>query len=190
MLVFLVLLQLVAAGRTVIAAARSSDKATQVFKASGLKEGYQKPGNKEGILVVESGVDVTNADTLTEGLFQGVTQVRLLNAMKTAACVVASALKLLPEASAWVLFYSSELTDVRYENFLASSLSTRLRAYPFDLGTRVTPVMLATQNQPDGSNIDLAQWRRLQGQRKAWHSSMQGTSRCYDHICHSEHAMT
>jgi hypothetical protein len=71
----LFLLQLVSAGRTVIAASRNADKATQVFEAAGLKEGYQKSGRKGGILVVESGVDVTSPETLTEGLFRGVTQV-------------------------------------------------------------------------------------------------------------------
>lgn len=66
-----------------VAAARSPSKATEVFTAAGLKEGYQTEGGSSnggsggsgGILIVEGGVDVTWSDTLTKDLFEGVSQV-------------------------------------------------------------------------------------------------------------------
>lgn len=68
--------QLVTSGRTVIAAARSSDKAAEVFAAEGLLEGYQRPEQRAGgVLFTASGIDVTNPSTLSAGLFEGVTQV-------------------------------------------------------------------------------------------------------------------
>jgi len=78
--------QLVRSGRTVVVAARSADKATEVFTEAGLQEGYQQAadgsdssssssGGSGGILIVEAGVDVTNPETLTPQLFEGVTQV-------------------------------------------------------------------------------------------------------------------
>jgi hypothetical protein len=76
------LLQLVREGRTVIVAARSANKASEVFTEAGLVEGYQVPADsssssssKGGILITEAGVDVTNPATLTKQLFEGVTQV-------------------------------------------------------------------------------------------------------------------
>lgn len=68
-----------------VVAARSADKASEVFSEAGLKEGYQVPaegssassGGSGGILITEAGVDVTNPDTLTKQLFEGVTQVRV-----------------------------------------------------------------------------------------------------------------
>lgn len=78
--------KLVRSGRTVVVAARSADKATEVFTEAGLQEGYQQAadgsdssssssGGSGGILIVEAGVDVTNPETLTPQLFEGVTQV-------------------------------------------------------------------------------------------------------------------
>lgn len=68
-------MQLVRAGRTVVVAARSADKAGEVITESGLQEGYQNEDQTGGILIVEAGVDVTNPDTLGQQLFEGVTQV-------------------------------------------------------------------------------------------------------------------
>lgn len=77
-------LQLVREGRTVVVAARSADKAAEVFSEAGLREGYQVPAEEgsssssassSGILITEAGVDVTNPETLTKQLFEGVTQV-------------------------------------------------------------------------------------------------------------------
>jgi hypothetical protein len=77
--VCLLVLQLVRAGRTVVVAARSAEKATEVFTEAGLQEGYQAAAagsnGSSGILIIESGVDVTNPATLTKQLFEGVTQV-------------------------------------------------------------------------------------------------------------------
>lgn len=73
-------MQLVRQGRTVIVAARTADKSTEVFTEAGLKEGYQNGSGRSGsggILITEAGVDVTNPDTLTQQLFEGVTQVGL-----------------------------------------------------------------------------------------------------------------
>jgi hypothetical protein len=53
--------------------ARSAKRATEVFGKAGIVEGRQPSGG--GILFVESGVDITNADTLTPQLFAGVSQV-------------------------------------------------------------------------------------------------------------------
>lgn len=70
-------MQLLAKGRTVIAAARDAEKAKTVFKELGLKEGAQKGagGAKGGILIFQGIVDVTSPATLTAELFEGVTQV-------------------------------------------------------------------------------------------------------------------
>eukprot|EP00775_Hariotina_reticulata_P006495 gene6495-6723_t len=68
--------KLVRSGRTVIAAARSAEKASEVFSTAGLKEGYQQEEQpSSGILFVNSNVDVTDPSTLTAELFKGVTQV-------------------------------------------------------------------------------------------------------------------
>eukprot|EP00878_Enallax_costatus_P001050 GHUV01001185.1.p1 GENE.GHUV01001185.1~~GHUV01001185.1.p1 ORF type:complete len:643 (+),score=165.16 GHUV01001185.1:143-2071(+) len=65
--------KLVRSGRTVVAAVRSTDKASEVFESCGLKEGNSSSSG--GILITAGGVDVTNPETLTAELFQGVTQV-------------------------------------------------------------------------------------------------------------------
>ncbi|GBF93005.1 hypothetical protein Rsub_05616 [Raphidocelis subcapitata] len=65
--------QLLRDGRTVVAAVRSADKATEVFSSLGVAEGRQEGSG--GILFVDAGVDVTKEETLTEELFRGVTQV-------------------------------------------------------------------------------------------------------------------
>lgn len=67
--------ELLQAGRTVVAAARSEDKARAALEEGlGLRPGRQPGG---GILFVEAGVDVTDPGTLTQALFRGVTQVVL-----------------------------------------------------------------------------------------------------------------
>lgn len=64
---------LLSAGRTVVAACRSEDKARKAFEQAGLALGGQPSG--AGILFVEAGVDVTNPETLGPELFNGVSQV-------------------------------------------------------------------------------------------------------------------
>ena len=66
-------LQLLKGGRTVVAAVRTEEKAEKAFGQQGLLAGRQPEG--AGLLFVESGVDVTNLDTLGEALFKGVQQV-------------------------------------------------------------------------------------------------------------------
>lgn len=68
-------MQLIRSGHTVVAAVRSAEKAQQRFSSADLKEGYQSKNAKGGILITSEGVDVTNPDTLTAELFEGVTQV-------------------------------------------------------------------------------------------------------------------
>ena len=64
--------QLLASGRTVIAACRNRERAEQVLQGElGLAGGVQSDG---GVLFVEC-VDISNAATLTPALFQGATQV-------------------------------------------------------------------------------------------------------------------
>lgn len=65
---------LLSAGRTVIAAVRSADRAKEAFQPLGITEGLQNNGSS-GILFLQDGVDVTNPDTLTADLFQGTTQI-------------------------------------------------------------------------------------------------------------------
>jgi uncharacterized protein YbjT (DUF2867 family) len=65
--------ELLRRGRTVVSAARSADKAAEVFGALSLAEGRQPEG--DGVLFTEAGVDVTNEATLTADLFKGVEQV-------------------------------------------------------------------------------------------------------------------
>lgn len=77
---------LLRSGRTVVAAARSGDKAATVFEESGIMEGRQPQGS--GILFVESGVDVTNPETLGAGLFAGVSQVGEAGGVMGSALVV------------------------------------------------------------------------------------------------------
>ena len=70
----LVVKSLVEQGKTVVAAVRNKDRAQKVFQEIGLNEGRQK-SKSSGILFIDGGIDVTNGDTLTEGLFAGVQQV-------------------------------------------------------------------------------------------------------------------
>lgn len=60
-------MQLLAAGRDVVAAARSADKA-EVFAEL-------EPDNAPGKLFIKTGVDVTDASSLSDELLEGVTQI-------------------------------------------------------------------------------------------------------------------
>ncbi|GAB4820680.1 hypothetical protein N2152v2_007726 [Parachlorella kessleri] len=60
-------------GRTVVAAARDAERTRKAFEKLGISEGVQSSGS--GILFIDSGVDITQPETLTAGLFKGVTQV-------------------------------------------------------------------------------------------------------------------
>ncbi|KIZ06137.1 hypothetical protein MNEG_1822 [Monoraphidium neglectum] len=71
----LIVQELLRSGRTVVAAVRTADKASEVFSALELQEGRQAEGKGDGILFVQAGVDVTDESTLTPDLFAGVTQV-------------------------------------------------------------------------------------------------------------------
>ncbi|PRW55975.1 nadh:ubiquinone oxidoreductase complex i intermediate-associated 30 [Chlorella sorokiniana] len=70
-------------GRTVVAAVRSADRARDVLGKAGPTTGTVALGAGArkmdaaggGILFIESGVDITNPETLTPELFKGVTQV-------------------------------------------------------------------------------------------------------------------
>jgi uncharacterized protein YbjT (DUF2867 family) len=64
---------LLSSGKTVVAAVRDRSKALKIFGESGVVEGRQNSGS--GILFVEDGVDVTNAQTLSANIFKGATQV-------------------------------------------------------------------------------------------------------------------
>lgn len=70
-------LQLVQSGRTVIACVRSSEKASLLFEQLGLKQGYQSPENKGGVLVVEGGLDVCAEGGLPARIWEGVSQVAI-----------------------------------------------------------------------------------------------------------------
>ena len=69
----LIVQALLAAGRTVIAACRSSSAASEAWKEIGVQEGEQSSGS--GVLFTETGVDITQADTLSKAVFAGATQV-------------------------------------------------------------------------------------------------------------------
>jgi len=58
----------------VVAAARDASKARDILAELGLREGRQADPD-QGIIFIESGVDVTDASTLTPELFSGVEQV-------------------------------------------------------------------------------------------------------------------
>jgi hypothetical protein len=67
-------LQLLKAGRTVVAAVRDEYRAAEAFAPLKISPGRQDTGS--GILFLETGIDVTNDSTLaTPDLFKGVTQV-------------------------------------------------------------------------------------------------------------------
>jgi uncharacterized protein YbjT (DUF2867 family) len=70
----LVVGELLAAGRTVVAAARDAGATAERLAAAGAPAGAAPGG---GALLVDGGVDITNAETLTDALFEGVTQVVL-----------------------------------------------------------------------------------------------------------------
>lgn len=72
-----VVAQLLQSGRNVVAAVRDANRLEEAL-ATGLQAGpVDEPTMEQWKthLVVRSGVDITNADTLTSGLFQGVSQV-------------------------------------------------------------------------------------------------------------------
>lgn len=66
-------MQLLKQGRTVVAAVRDAERASAAFGKMGITEGVQEGGS--GILFIDAGVNITDADTLTPELFKGVTQV-------------------------------------------------------------------------------------------------------------------
>jgi uncharacterized protein YbjT (DUF2867 family) len=70
----LVVGELLAAGRTVVAAARDAGATAERLAAAGAPAGAAPNG---GALLVDGGVDITDAATLTDALFEGVTQVVL-----------------------------------------------------------------------------------------------------------------
>lgn len=65
-------LQLLKAGRNVVAACRDGNRAVSIFKEAGLKPGLQSNGVG---LTLDSGIDITNPSTLGEPLWKGVSQV-------------------------------------------------------------------------------------------------------------------
>lgn len=69
--------ELLAGGRTVIAAVRNRQRALEAFQSFGVTEGRQDSSGGNGILFIEDGVDVTDSSTLTQQLFAGATQVVL-----------------------------------------------------------------------------------------------------------------
>lgn len=69
----LIVQALLAAGRTVIAACRSSSAASKAWGEIGVQEGEQPSGG--GVLFTETGVDITKAKTLSKAVFAGATQV-------------------------------------------------------------------------------------------------------------------
>ncbi|GBF99199.1 hypothetical protein Rsub_12458 [Raphidocelis subcapitata] len=71
----LVVQQLLRAGRTVVAAVRSAEKASGVFAEIGLNPGAEAAGPGTGSLILLGDVDVTDAASLRADLFRGCTQV-------------------------------------------------------------------------------------------------------------------
>jgi len=72
---FAYILQLLKAGRTVVAAVRDEIRAAKAFASLGISPGRQQ-SSSEGILFLQTGIDVTDDSTLaTPDLFKGVTQV-------------------------------------------------------------------------------------------------------------------
>ena len=69
----LIVKALLDAGRTVIAASRSSQAANKAWNELGVKEGKQEQSG--GTLFTETGVDITNTKTLKKEVFAGATQV-------------------------------------------------------------------------------------------------------------------
>lgn len=69
----LIVKALLQAGRTVIAACRSSQAASKAWGELGVKDGKQDGSG--GILFTETGVDITNPKTLKKQVFAGATQV-------------------------------------------------------------------------------------------------------------------
>lgn len=64
-------MQLLQAGRTVVAAGRDSEKVKSALHELGLEEG----STHGGILAFEGGIDIANAGSLSNGLWEGVEQV-------------------------------------------------------------------------------------------------------------------
>lgn len=72
LLLHIVYVQILSKGRSVVAAVRSKEKATQIFTSMGLTVGPQPGGH---LLSIEDKVDITKPDTLTTRLARGVAQV-------------------------------------------------------------------------------------------------------------------
>ncbi len=134
--------QLLAAGRTVVAAVRDEGRAAEAFAALGISPGRQPSG---GILFIESGVNVTNAATLTSPLFKGATQV---------ICALGPVFgRTADGAMGYLDGMTSEAVDAGGVAAIAAAAATHLPAAP--RRPTVTDIM------PMRTAEDLTAWQRL-----------------------------
>ena len=138
-----VVAQLLAAGRTVVAAVRDETRAKEAFEPLGIKVGRQQDG-RGGILFLQPSVDVTNASTLTSDVFQGAQQV---------VCTLGPVFGRTAEGS---MGYLDNMTSERVDNEGVTNISTAAGKYLKRSASRTVMDVL-----PMKSAEDLAKWQRL-----------------------------
>ncbi|CAL8465559.1 g5095 [Coccomyxa elongata] len=137
--------QLIAAGRTVVAAARDADKGDSVFQELGLQRGYQTDRD-QGVLAIEGPVDITDPESLNRPeLWKGVSQV---------ACAVGPVFGKLPDGK---MGYLDDMTSERVDAQGVANIAKALQSvFKEKARARETAVVL-----PMASDADLAVWDRL-----------------------------
>lgn len=139
--------ELLAGGRTVIAAVRQRQRALEAFQSCGVIEGRQDSLEGGGILFIEEGVDVTQPNTMTKQLFAGATQVVLaLGAVYG-------------RKSDGSMGYIDDMSPERVDAFgvenVASAAKAYLQAKSFGKPVETSLIM------PMKTETDLSRWQRL-----------------------------
>ncbi|KAK9820647.1 hypothetical protein WJX81_005527 [Elliptochloris bilobata] len=135
--------QLVRSGRTVVAAVRDADRARAAFAELGLQEGAAGQP-EQGALIIEGGVDITEAPTLGTALWRGVTQT---------AIAVGPVFGKLPGGG---MGYLDGMTSERVDAGGVANIAEAVKAALADEAAERTEEVL-----PMRSAEDLAAWGRL-----------------------------
>ena len=133
-----------------IAAVRDTTRAEEAFSSLGLRSpvvGRQPDGNGGGILFLESGVDVTNEETLTADLFKGVQQ------------IICSLGPVFGRTSDGQMGYLDNMTSERVDSLGVANIAAAAAKYI--TSTPTSTQRTVTQVLPMKTEEDLATWQRL-----------------------------
>ena len=139
-------MQLLKAGRTVVAAVRDETRAQEAFAPLGISSGRQQ--STSGILFLQTGIDVTDESTLESDLFKGVTQI---------ICTLGPVFGRTAEGT---MGYFNNMTSERVDNQGVSNIATAASKYlPGGMSSRSTNKLedILSMNSAE----DLEKWQRL-----------------------------